>query len=152
MKRVQYEIHINAPVEKVEKTMLNPITYKEWTAIFNPTSYLEGEWKTGNEMRFLSKDENGHINGLYSLIAEYIPQKKVIIQHQGEIINGNKKITEEAPEWQGSEEIYSFQEVNGVTIVQVAVDLPEEAQDYFDTKYPEALYKLKTMCEINNNA
>ena len=45
MKKIQFEIIINASAEQVYKTMLgiNAIdTYNQWTAEFNPTSTYEG--------------------------------------------------------------------------------------------------------------
>ncbi|MEZ5056262.1 MAG: hypothetical protein R2879_04420 [Saprospiraceae bacterium] len=51
MEKKYYKIEINAPAEKVYKTMLglnNKKTYEQWTAEFNPTSTFEGNWEKGS--------------------------------------------------------------------------------------------------------
>lgn len=44
MKRLEFSIEINAPVEKVRNMMLDEEGYKTWSAVFNPGSRYEGDW------------------------------------------------------------------------------------------------------------
>lgn len=151
MKKLHYKIDIHAPSERVYKTMLglNHIdTYEQWTAEFNPTSTYEGSWEKGSKIYFVGTDENGKRGGMVSEIADHIPNKFVSIRHYG-FLDGEKEITEgpEVEKWAGSLENYSFQETNGVTTVNVETEISDDYQDYFDSTWPKALHKLKTLSE-----
>jgi hypothetical protein len=53
MKKLQFNIKIKAPVNKVYDVMLgltNKTTYEQWTALFNPTSTYEGSWTKGSKI------------------------------------------------------------------------------------------------------
>ncbi len=59
MKKIQFNVNINAPASKVYDCMLginNKITYEQWTALFNPTSTYEGTWNKGSKILFLGTD------------------------------------------------------------------------------------------------
>ncbi|MDP2301676.1 MAG: SRPBCC domain-containing protein [Ignavibacteria bacterium] len=151
MKKLQYKIEINAPAEKVYNTMLginNIETYQQWTAVFNPSSTYKGNWEKGSKILFIGTDENGNTGGMVSEIAENIPNKFVSIRHCG-VLQGEKEITEgpEVDKWAGGLENYSFEEINGVTIVSVETDTIEEYVNYFDEHWPKALEKLKEIVE-----
>lgn len=151
MQKLHYSIQIGAPAEKVYRTMLgldSIETYQQWTALFNPTSTYEGQWKKGAKIYFTGTDENGKRGGMVSEIAELIPFRFVSIRHFG-ILDGEKEITEgEAVEkWAGGLENYSFIENNGVTTVSVEIDINEEYVGYFNETWPKALIKLKELSE-----
>lgn len=151
MKKLQYKIEINTPVEKVYSTMLgidNIETYKQWTAVFNPSSTYKGNWEKGSKILFIGTDENGKTGGMISEIAENIPNKFVSIRHFG-VLQDEKEITEgpEVEKWAGGLENYSFEEMNGVTIVSVETDTIEEYTNYFEEHWPKALEKLKEIVE-----
>jgi len=57
MGKLQYSIVINAPKEKVWKTMLNKDTYEKWTDVFMPGSSYVGDWTEGSKILFLAPDE-----------------------------------------------------------------------------------------------
>src|SRR5690554_4471670 len=44
LESLHFEIHIDAPVEKVYHTMLEEKAYAEWTAVFSPGSHFKGSW------------------------------------------------------------------------------------------------------------
>jgi hypothetical protein len=151
MKKLQYKIEINAPVEKVYNTMLginNIETYQQWTAVFNPSSTYKGNWEKGSKILFIGTDENGKTGGMVSEIAANIPNKFVSIRHFG-VLQGEKEITEgpEVEKWAGGLENYSFEELSGVTIVSVETDTIEEYVNYFDENWPKALEKSKEIVE-----
>ncbi|HPR02066.1 MAG TPA: hypothetical protein PK066_21140, partial [Saprospiraceae bacterium] len=119
MKKIQFEIIINASAEQVYKTMLgiNAIdTYNQWTAEFNPTSTYEGTWEKGSKIYFIGTDENGNRGGMVSEIADIIPFRFVSIRHYG-ILDGDNEITEgpDVEKWAGGLENYSFHEQDGQT-------------------------------------
>ena len=66
MKKLQFKININAPVNTVYDMMLglsNKSTYEQWTAMFNPTSSYEGSWDKGSKILFVGVDEKGEKGG-----------------------------------------------------------------------------------------
>ena len=151
MKRLTFQVHINADLKKVVKIMLNEDTFKVWTSAFNPTSHFEGSWDEGSKMLFVGINDKGQKEGMVSRIKKHIPYQYVSIEHLG-ILQDGIEITEgEDIPWKGAEENYSYEEINGVSIIKVELDTVEESIDYFEKSYPEALQKLKQLCEINNN-
>lgn len=152
MKKLQFKISINAPLEKVFDHMLgikNKSTYEQWTALFNPTSSYEGNWTKGSKMLFIGTDEKGEKGGMVSEIAENIPNQFVSIRHYG-LVHANVEITEgpEVEKWANGFENYSFEVNNGITKVTVDLDMTEEFMDFMNETYPKALDKLKELCEI----
>jgi hypothetical protein len=151
MKKIHFNISINAPASKVYDVMLgisNKSTYEQWTALFNPTSTYEGSWNKGSKMLFLGFDEQGEKGGMVSEIFDNIPNRFVSIRHYG-LLKANVEITEgpEVEKWANGFENYSFGENNGTTTVTVDLDFSEEFLDYMNQTYPKALDKLKEICE-----
>ncbi|RUT68356.1 SRPBCC domain-containing protein [Flavobacterium cupreum] len=151
MKKLQFKISINAPVTTVYDRMLgitNKSTYEQWTALFNPTSTYEGTWDKGNKILFIGVDEKGEKGGMVSRIVENIPNQFVSIQHYG-LLKADKEITEgpEVEKWANGFENYTFEDNNKSTEVTVDLDTTEDFVDYMNHTYPNALDKLKEICE-----
>jgi len=156
MKKLQFNISINAPANKVYDVMLgisNKTTYEQWTALFNPTSTYEGSWNKGSKILFIGTDEKGEKSGMVSEIADNIPNRFVSIRHYG-LVKGNVEITEgpDVEKWTNGFENYTFEENNGPdsyreTKVTVDLDTTEDFTDYMSETYPKALGKLKEICE-----
>jgi hypothetical protein len=151
MRKLQFKVSINAPVTRIYDFMLginNKSTYEQWTSLFNPTSTYEGSWDKGNKILFVGVDENGDKGGMVSRIAEIIPNRFVSIQHYGLYIAG-KENTEgpEVEKWANGFENYTFEDNNGTTTVTVDLDTAEDLLDYMNETYPNALAKLKELCE-----
>ncbi len=148
MKKLNYQIDIQASKEKVYRKMIEPETYNAWTAEFNPTSHYEGSWNKGDKIRFIGISEDGKKGGMLSEIAENIPNEYISIHHYG-ILEGENEITEgpQVDSWAPAYENYTFTEKNGITTVKVDVDTNEEYADYFDQTWPKALNKLKEITE-----
>lgn len=151
MKKLQFTIDIHAPLSKVYDFMLglnDKSTYEQWTALFNPTSTFEGTWEKGSKILFVGVDENGKKGGMVSRIVENIPMQFVSIQHYG-LFKDNEEITEgpEVEKWANGFENYTFEENNGISRVIVDLDTTEEFEDYMNQAYPNALEKLKEICE-----
>jgi hypothetical protein len=151
MKKLQFNVSINAPAKKVYAVMLginNKSAYEQWTSLFNPTSTYEGSWDKGNKMLFVGVDEKGEKGGMVSRIVENIPNQFVSIQHYG-LLKADKEITEgpEVEKWANGFENYTFEENNGITKVTVDLDTTEDFTDYMNQTYPKALDKLKEICE-----
>ncbi len=147
MENLHYQINIDAPIEKVYKAMLgieNKHTYEAWTAVFNPTSTFEGSWEEGSKIYFVGVDENGKKGGMIAKIEAHEPAKFVSIMHYG-ILDGENEITsgQMVEQWAGGHENYTFETIEGTTIVHVNVDVVSENIDFFNDNYPLALEKLK---------
>jgi uncharacterized protein YndB with AHSA1/START domain len=146
--KLYFNILIEAPVKDVFRTMLDDMTYREWTSFFHPGSFYRGKWEEGERILFIGPDEQGHEGGMASKVVQFIPNKQVSLQHYGLYENG-KEITE-GPEvrlWAGSKEEYFFEQKNGGTEVKVVTDTNREYKDYFLEVWPKALEKLKEICE-----
>lgn len=142
------EIAIDAPVEKVYSTMLDEEHYLEWTAEFNPDSHYKGSWEKGSKILFLGSDQGDGIGGMVARVVENIPNRLVSIEHLG-IVKNNEEITsgKEVEGWAGAQEVYTFREVKGKTLLEVDMDTNEEFKAFLSTTWPKALRKLKTICE-----
>lgn len=146
----RYSITIDAPREKVWKTMLEDATYRQWTSAFNEGgSYFEGSWEQGSEIRFIGPDPaTGELGGMYSRIHESRPHEFVSIEHLGIIVNGVVDTTsDEAKKWAPAFENYTFRDVGGATEVLVELDMNDEFAAFFDETWPVALGKLKALAE-----
>lgn len=151
MQKLQYTITITAPAARVYDLMLgisNKSTYEQWTALFNPTSSFEGSWALGSTMHFVGVDDQGEKGGMLSRIAENRPSEFVSIQHYG-LIQAGKEVTEgpEVEKWAHGFENYTFVSEGINTTVTVDLDATDEFADYMNETYPQALLKLKEMCE-----
>lgn len=149
MEKLNFDITIQASADKVFRTMLDEKSYKTWTAVFNPTSHFKGSWAKGSKIVFLGTDNNGKVGGMVSRIRENIPNQYISIEHYG-IIKDGKEITAgpEVEAWAGSLENYTFSEVKGETVVVVHIDSNAEFKSYFEETWPNALKKLKEICEL----
>ena len=75
MKKLQFKVKIDTPVDKVYNLMLgiiNKSTYEQWTAMFNPTSTYEGNWEKGSKMLFIGFNNKGEKGGMVSEIVDNI--------------------------------------------------------------------------------
>ena len=148
MKKLTYQIKIDAPVANVFKTMLDKETYKQWTSAFDPSSDFEGIWDKGQKIYFTGVDENGEKGGMVAEIAEYIPNSYVSIRHLGILDKGQEVLSGPTVEdWAGALENYSFTEIDGQTLLKVDVDTSDEYIDYFNEAWPKALQRLKEISE-----
>lgn len=146
---MHFEIMIKAPVQKVWDTMLGQESYKEWTSIFEPTSYYDGSWEKGSKIKFLGASGDG----MLSEIAENIPYQFVSIKHLGEIKNGIEDTTSESVvAWMPAFENYSFSSQDGETQLVIDMEMPsspvtKSMKEMFEGMWPKALLKLKEICE-----
>lgn len=151
MKKLQFNVSINAPASRVYDMMLgisNKATYEQWTFLFNPTSSYEGNWDKGSKMLFVGVDEQGQKGGMVSRIVDNTPNRFVSIQHYG-LLTAGVEVTEgpEVEQWANGFENYTFAENNGTTTVTVDLDTVDEFIDYMNEHYPMALARLKEICE-----
>lgn len=148
MEKLHFEILIDAPAEKVYRTMLNEKTYPAWTEVFHPGSHFKGSWEKGSKILFLGPDKEGEMGGMVSRIRENIPHEYVSIEHLG-LVNKGTEITtgKDVEAWAGAQENYTFKDVDGKTLLLIDTDTNQEYKEMFSQIWPKALEKLKSLCE-----
>ncbi len=149
MEKLSFEIHINAPVEKVWGTMLDDATYRIWTKPFNDSgSYYKGDWSEGSKILFLGKNEDGTESGMVARIKENRSHEFISIEHLGLVLNDVEDTTsDEVKKWTPAFENYTFTPSDDGTTVSVTVDTNEEYAAMFEGMWPKSLQILKELCE-----
>ncbi len=149
MQKLHFEIHINAPREKVWAAMLSDATYREWTKPFHEGSYFKGDWSEGSKILFLGPSDDGTGDGgMVSRIAKNRLHEFISIEHLGFIANGLEDTTsEEVKKWIPAFENYAFADDDNGTKLSIDLDTHEEYKDMFEGLWPKALQILKDLCE-----
>ena len=133
MEKLNFNIKINAPKEKVWHTMLDDKTYRLWTEPFMSGSYYKGDWNKGSKILFLASGENGKPGGMVSRIKENKKNEFISIEHLGIVKDGKEDTTsDEVKGWAGALENYTFKEKNGKTEVLVDLDSHEDYAEMFN--------------------
>lgn len=145
MEKMHFETRIQAPAEKVWKTLFEDATYRQWTSVFYPGSYAESDWKEGSKILFLSPEKNG----MASRIKTMQPYKFLSFEHLGEVKNGVEDYESESVKaWTGGTENYTLQENDGVTHLSIDMDVAgDDFKTYFEKTWPNALQKVKELAE-----
>jgi uncharacterized protein YndB with AHSA1/START domain len=145
---LHFELDIDAPVEKVYRTMIDGKGFADWTSESNPSSHFRGSWEKGSKILFLGMDQDGKMGGMVSSIRENIPYRFISIEHRGVVEDGKEIMNgPEVDEWAGGLENYSLREAKGKTWLSVDVDTNQKFKSYFEATWPKALNKLKAICE-----
>jgi len=144
MTNLEYKIHIKAPKQKVWEIMLQPDTYKEWTGASWPGSFYEGKWAENEKIKFIGKDGSGTL----ALIEVFKPYEYISAKHIAVLDKGKEDSDSDiAKSWVGTMENYLFSERNGETDLTVEMEVYPDWQKMFDDGFPNALKKLKEICE-----
>ncbi|MDX2174198.1 MAG: SRPBCC domain-containing protein [Bacteroidota bacterium] len=139
---LEFKIEINASPQKVWETLWNDATYREWTAVFNPSSHAISDWNENSKIQFL--DAEG--NGMHSIIEKKIPNKEMVFKHIGEMKNG----VEVDSTWGEGRERYFLNETASGTELLTVLDLPMDFKKYFTEVFPKALQLIKQISETDN--
>ena len=143
MVTLHYSIKIHAPKEKVWDMMLGKEGYKQWASVFAEGSYYEGTWEQGEKLKFLMPEGDG----MASIVDELVPHEYSSIKHTHSIKEWKEQTEDESGFEYPAYENYTFIDHNGSTLVKVSVDMPDEYVSMMDEVFPEALEKLKSLCE-----
>ena len=145
MQKLNFSTDINAPKEKVWETLWNDASYRKWTSAFSEGSYAQTDnWKEGTEVKFL--DPSGC--GMISRVAANKPVEFMSFEHLGEIRDGvEDRDSEKVKQWVGAKENYTLNEINGVTKLDIEMDITEEYKDMFMKMWPKALQNVKELSE-----
>ena len=146
MQKINFSTSINAPKEKVWKTLWDDETYRKWTSVFTPGSYAESDWKEGSKILFL--DGNG--SGMVSKIETKRPNEFMSFMHLGEVKNGLEDTeSDKVKGWAGALENYTLKEVDDITELSVDIDMNDEYKEMFMKIFPKALEQVKILSEKN---
>ena len=146
MEKLEFTIEIDAPRNKVWDVLWADNTYREWTSVFSEGSRAETDWKKGSKVLFL----DGKNHGMVSTIAENIPNEFMSFKHLGEVKDGVEDIdSAKAQGWSGALENYTLKTVNGKTALTVDMAITPEFKEMFESVFPKALEKVKTLAEKN---
>ncbi len=145
MQKINFSASINAPREKVWKTLWEDASYRKWTSAFAEDSHVVTDnWKEGSKVLFL----DGKGSGMVSKVAANKPNEYMSFEHLGEVKDGVEDTTsDKVKQWAGSHENYSLRDAGGKTALTVEMDITDDFKDYFMNTWPKALEKLKELAE-----
>lgn len=145
MATFNYEIIINAPIQKVWDLLWDDKTYGEWTQFFAPGSRFKTDWKIGGETFFT--DSEG--NGMFSTIKSMNEPKEVIFSHLGMVRNGEvDAATINQLEWSGAEEKYFLREIDAnSTELRAEAHATAEMEGMMNRGFNEGFKVLKKLAE-----
>ena len=143
MKNIQHSIEINASKEKVWDVLWSDQTLRDWASIIDEGTYMEGKLEEGNKIYFISS-VNGY--GVASRVEKLIVFNHVSLRHIADIkVAKDGTIEERDKQWTGGMESYKLEEIDGKVTLSVTQDVPLELVEYFETKFPKALERIKVL-------
>lgn len=144
MANLHFKTQINAPRANVWDVMLGDATYREWSSVFMPGSYYQGDWSEGSKMLFLGPADNGgKESGMSAVVEENRSPEFVSLKYHAEIREGV-----EVPWEPAGFENYTLTDIDGGTEVSVDIlNIPDEYAGMFNDSWPQALEKLKEIAE-----
>jgi uncharacterized protein YndB with AHSA1/START domain len=144
-KKMQFATVIQAPRERVWDLMLAPDSYREWTAPFMEGSYYEGSWEQGSRIQFLTP---GGL-GMLAEVAESRRPESVSLKHIGQIKDGVEDLDSPSVRaWAPAYENYRFvDQGGGATELRIEMDVLPEYEQFMQDTWPQALARLKDICE-----
>ncbi len=144
MKDLNFSIVISAPVEKVWETLWNDDTYRQWTAPFNPGSYMESDWQVGGKTLFLDAERNGMLSTIKKLESPGL----VEFSHYGELNKGVEDTTSErVKSYAGAIERYELLPDKEGTLLKVLVQTTDEYEQMMNEGFDKSLQVLKELAE-----
>lgn len=143
----QFNITINAPREKVWKTLWDDTTYPKWAAAFCEGSKAITDWQEGSKVLFV----DGENRGMVSVIERKIPNEYMSFKMLGELVKGQEDYTSDnALQITGGFENYTLTEQEGTTLLVIDIggaNMNKNIIDYFMATWPKALALLKALAE-----
>lgn len=142
---MRHSIEINASKEKVWEVLWSDRTFRDWASIIDEGTYREGALQEGHEIHFISS-VSGY--GVASKVEDFILYKKVSLRQIADVkIDKDGVIEKRDQQWTGGIESYELEESNGKVTLSVTQDVPQELVEYFETKLPQALERVKVLAE-----
>ena len=147
MEKLNFNITIDAPRQKVWEVLWNDQSYREWTTVFGEGSRVETDWKKGSKVLFMGSAQDG----MLSMINDIRANEFMSFKHLGMIENGVEDVSsEKVKQWAGAMENYTLEDKNGKTELTVDMDITAEHKEQFQKIFPQALEIVKRLAEKNN--
>jgi uncharacterized protein YndB with AHSA1/START domain len=145
METLNYEIHINAPIQKVWDLLWNPETYPKWTQFFAPDSQIKTDWEIGGKTYFVDKAGDGMVSTIESLNEP----NEVVFRHLGMIKNGVEDTeSRDVKEWSGAEEKYFLRSIDeNTTEVRAVTHINGEYEELMNNGFKQGFEILKKLAE-----
>ncbi|WHF52856.1 SRPBCC domain-containing protein [Chryseobacterium gotjawalense] len=145
METLDYEIHINAPIQKVWDLLWNPETYPIWTQFFAPDSQMKSDWKVGGKTYFTNQKGEGMVSTIESLDEP----NEVVFKHLGIVKDGvEDTYTKDVKDWSGAEEKYFLRAVDeNMTQLRASLHTSNENEDLMNKGFKEGFAMLKKLAE-----
>lgn len=149
MKKLEFNIDINADAQKIWDNITDPVKYQEWVSASFPGSYFEGEWKKGEYLRFLGPGGGG---GTLAHLEDVKPNELISAKHVAVITKDGSedRSSEMAKDWVGTTEIYTISKNKNGSNFKVEMDIVNpQWESMFADSWPKMLKKLKELAEKN---
>lgn len=147
MKKLEFSIDINADAHKIWNAIIDPVKYQKWVGAAFPGSYFEGEWKQGENLRFLGPNGGG---GTLANLETVKPNEFIAAKHVA-VINkdgSEDRTSEMAKGWVGTTEVYTISKNKNGSHFKVEMEiLNPEWESMFADSWPKMLGKLKEVAE-----
>lgn len=145
METLNYEIHINAPIQKVWDLLWNAETYPIWTQFFMSGSQLKSDWKVGGKTYFTDKAGDGMVSTIASLNEPH----EVIFKHLGMIKDGREDTeSKEVKEWSGAEEKYFLCAIDeNITELRAITHINGNHEECMNNGFNQGFAMLKSLAE-----
>ena len=139
-----YEIEIKSTPNKIWFALWEDYCYRQWTSVFCPGSYYEGELKEGEQILFLAP--NGE--GMFSKVQTVVENEKMHFVHLGELKDKQPKVDFDAAPWNASREHYDIiPSDGGICVLRATVDVVDEYIDFMDKSFALGLQKVRDLSE-----
>lgn len=145
MQNLLFKISINAPAEKVWKSLWELENYTKWTSVFCQGSYYKTDsFEQGNKIHLIAP--NG--GGMYSILEKIVKNELLVFKHLGELENFEEQpIDEKIQGWTNALESYQLKPLGNETELTVQVETVEEYVVHMNRTFPLALQELKKIAE-----
>ncbi|MEO6148645.1 MAG: SRPBCC domain-containing protein [Mucilaginibacter sp.] len=146
MGAIKKSVSINAPAERVWDVLVKDELNRQWFAVFSKDTYADTDWKQGSRVSFLDGSGMG-ITGKLTTVEVY---KTIAIDYDGVIADGKPDYESKgALEMQGSREIYRLASADGITLLDVELEMPEQYTGMMLEMWDKGIIKIKEIAEIN---
>lgn len=145
METLDYEIEINAPIQKVWDLLWNPETYSIWTQFFAPGSQMKSDWKIGGKTYFTDKAGHGMVSTILSLNEPF----EVVFVHLGTVKDGVEDTeSREVKDWNGAEEKYFLRAIDeNTTELRASTHIYGDYEEFMNNGFKQGFAMLKNLAE-----
>ncbi len=141
---VQQSIDISVSPERVWHVITGDETYRQWTAVFHPGSYVKTTWEEGADAHFLTPEGMG----LASTIEVCRPHEAITFRHRCAIVDGKEDPDgEESKSWHGLTESYRLASIDSGTRLSIEMETTDDYKVFMTDTWAKALAKLKELAE-----